>query len=68
MLHAQVSFPFFHGHFRSRITASSIITSSYNQHFAELLCSDIQDNSNLRRGAPSAHTVFGVAQTINSAN
>jgi geranylgeranyl diphosphate synthase, type III len=29
---------------------------------------DIQDSSVLRRGAPSAHTVFGPAQTINSAN
>lgn len=29
---------------------------------------DIEDNSDLRRGLPSAHKVFGVAQTINSAN
>lgn len=29
---------------------------------------DIQDGSKLRRGFPSAHIVFGVAQTINSAN
>ncbi|KAI4194029.1 MAG: hypothetical protein LQ350_008020 [Teloschistes chrysophthalmus] len=29
---------------------------------------DIQDDSNLRRGKDSAHTIFGVAQTINSAN
>ena len=29
---------------------------------------DIQDNSKLRRGVPSAHEVYGVAQTINSAN
>ncbi|KAL8803020.1 MAG: hypothetical protein Q9182_003446 [Xanthomendoza sp. 2 TL-2023] len=29
---------------------------------------DIQDNSNLRRGRPSAHTIYGIAQTINSAN
>ena len=29
---------------------------------------DIQDNSKLRRGSPVAHSVFGVAQTINTAN
>lgn len=29
---------------------------------------DIEDNSQLRRGLPSAHTVFGLGQTINSAN
>ncbi|KAL8670984.1 MAG: hypothetical protein Q9168_004498 [Polycauliona sp. 1 TL-2023] len=37
-------------------------------HNASLLIDDIQDGSDLRRGQPSAHTVFGVAQTINSAN
>lgn len=29
---------------------------------------DIEDGSHLRRGAPVAHDVFGVAQTINCAN
>lgn len=29
---------------------------------------DVEDNSNLRRGEPVAHNIFGVAQTINSAN
>ncbi|KAL8978947.1 MAG: hypothetical protein Q9177_006265 [Variospora cf. flavescens] len=29
---------------------------------------DIQDGSKFRRGFPSAHVVFGIAQTINSAN
>ena len=29
---------------------------------------DIQDRSDLRRGSPAAHRVFGDAQTINSAN
>lgn len=37
-------------------------------HNASLLVDDIQDNSELRRGRPVAHSVFGVAQTINSAN
>jgi geranylgeranyl pyrophosphate synthase len=29
---------------------------------------DIQDGSQLRRGRPVAHNIFGVAQTINAAN
>ncbi|KAL9012772.1 MAG: hypothetical protein Q9180_009076, partial [Flavoplaca navasiana] len=29
---------------------------------------DIQDDSSLRRGKPAAHTAYGIAQTINSAN
>lgn len=37
-------------------------------HNASLLIDDIQDSSPLRRGAPSAHTIFGTASTINSAN
>lgn len=37
-------------------------------HNASLLIDDIQDNSKLRRGVPVAHSVYGVATTINSAN
>eukprot|EP00041_Stephanoeca_diplocostata_P011401 m.188291 g.188291 ORF g.188291 m.188291 type:complete len:334 (-) comp18524_c0_seq3:320-1321(-) len=37
-------------------------------HNASLLVDDIQDNSKLRRGIPVAHSVYGVATTINSAN
>lgn len=37
-------------------------------HNASLLIDDIQDNSKLRRGIPVAHSVYGVATTINSAN
>ncbi|KAH8797664.1 geranylgeranyl pyrophosphate synthase-like protein [Xylogone sp. PMI_703] len=37
-------------------------------HTASLLIDDIQDNSKLRRGYPSAHIIFGEAQVINSAN
>ncbi|KAL7949592.1 geranylgeranyl pyrophosphate synthase [Trichoderma barbatum] len=37
-------------------------------HEASLLVDDVQDNSELRRGFPVAHNIFGVAQTINSAN
>jgi len=29
---------------------------------------DIQDNSILRRGVPVAHSIYGIASTINAAN
>ncbi|XDG04284.1 hypothetical protein ABKA04_003899 [Annulohypoxylon sp. FPYF3050] len=37
-------------------------------HTASLLVDDVEDNSSLRRGVPVAHSIFGTAQTINSAN
>jgi hypothetical protein len=37
-------------------------------HTASLLIDDVEDSSNLRRGVPVAHLIFGTAQTINSAN
>uniref|UniRef100_P9WEF2 Geranylgeranyl pyrophosphate synthase vniC n=1 Tax=Virgaria nigra TaxID=1085564 RepID=VNIC_VIRNI len=37
-------------------------------HESSLLIDDVQDSSELRRGFPVAHHIFGVAQTINSAN
>lgn len=37
-------------------------------HNASLLIDDIQDGSQLRRGFPAAHCIFGTAQTINAAN
>ncbi|KAG9317938.1 isoprenoid synthase domain-containing protein [Chiua virens] len=37
-------------------------------HNASLLVDDIEDDSALRRGKPVAHKIYGVAQTINSAN
>uniref|UniRef100_A0A6P7F2D9 Geranylgeranyl pyrophosphate synthase n=1 Tax=Diabrotica virgifera virgifera TaxID=50390 RepID=A0A6P7F2D9_DIAVI len=37
-------------------------------HNSSLLMDDIQDNSILRRGIPVAHSIYGVASTINSAN
>ncbi|PFH59498.1 hypothetical protein XA68_12258 [Ophiocordyceps unilateralis] len=37
-------------------------------HESSLLIDDVQDSSALRRGFPVAHSIFGVAQTINSAN
>ncbi|KAJ5983591.1 hypothetical protein N7481_005690 [Penicillium waksmanii] len=35
-------------------------------HTSSLIFDDVQDNSPLRRGNPSAHTIFGVGQTISS--
>ncbi|CAO3685103.1 unnamed protein product [Umbelopsis ramanniana] len=37
-------------------------------HNASLLVDDIEDDSTLRRGAPVAHHIYGMAQTINCAN
>lgn len=37
-------------------------------HEASLLVDDVQDSSELRRGFAVAHNIFGVPQTINSAN
>ncbi|KAL1862242.1 geranylgeranyl pyrophosphate synthetase [Paecilomyces lecythidis] len=37
-------------------------------HTSSLLIDDVEDNSVLRRGVPVAHSIFGTAQTINSAN
>ncbi|KAL4914351.1 putative geranylgeranyl diphosphate synthase [Aspergillus aurantiobrunneus] len=37
-------------------------------HNASLMLDDLEDGSELRRGHPSTHCVFGTGQTINSAN
>jgi len=37
-------------------------------HSASLMLDDIEDSSNLRRGKPATHTVYGFAQTLNAAN
>ena len=37
-------------------------------HTSSLLIDDIEDNSELRRGVPVAHKVYGVAMTLNCAN
>ncbi|OQR98843.1 geranylgeranyl pyrophosphate synthetase [Achlya hypogyna] len=37
-------------------------------HDASLLIDDIEDNSELRRGQPVAHAIFGIPSTINCAN
>ncbi|KAG6038602.1 hypothetical protein E4U41_003998 [Claviceps citrina] len=46
-----------------------IITGAVGMlHESSLLVDDVQDSSELRRGFPVAHHIFGVPQTINSAN
>lgn len=47
------------------VVIKDIIASLHN---ASLLVDDIEDNSKLRRGVPVAHSIFGVANTINCAN
>ncbi|KAI0717376.1 terpenoid synthase [Cerioporus squamosus] len=37
-------------------------------HTASLLIDDIEDDAQLRRGVPVAHKIYGIPQTINSAN
>mmetsp|Transcript_25620 Transcript_25620/g.56069 ORF Transcript_25620/g.56069 Transcript_25620/m.56069 type:complete len:341 (+) Transcript_25620:299-1321(+) len=37
-------------------------------HNASLLIDDIEDSSHLRRGVPVAHSIFGIAPVINTAN
>ncbi|PVI01463.1 geranylgeranyl pyrophosphate synthetase [Periconia macrospinosa] len=37
-------------------------------HTSSLLVDDVEDNSLLRRGIPVANSIYGVAQTINTAN
>ncbi|TLD15775.1 uncharacterized protein PgNI_02069 [Pyricularia grisea] len=40
---------------------------AYDQADRESRLDDVQDNSPLRRSCPATHTIFGVAQTVNSA-
>lgn len=47
------------------VIIKDIIASLHN---ASLLVDDIEDNSKLRRGIPVAHSIYGVANTINCAN
>ncbi len=35
---------------------------------ADVRMDDVEDNSELRRGIPVAHHIYGVPQTINTAN
>ncbi|KAF8058582.1 isoprenoid synthase domain-containing protein [Lyophyllum atratum] len=50
-------------------TKLSVISRLVNMlHAASLLVDDIEDDSQLRRGQPVAHKIYGVPQTINTAN
>ncbi|CAN8101351.1 unnamed protein product [Discula destructiva] len=37
-------------------------------HNSSLILDDIEDDSNLRRGSPAVHVIYGTAQSINAAN
>ncbi|CAO3699512.1 unnamed protein product [Rhizopus microsporus] len=46
-----------------------IITKTIEMlHTASLMIDDVQDDSHLRRGVPVAHHIYGIPQTINTAN
>ncbi|CAG8532019.1 29880_t:CDS:2, partial [Gigaspora margarita] len=47
---------------------SAIATVVEMLHAASILIDDVEDYSDLRRGVPVAHSVFGVPATINCAN
>lgn len=47
---------------------NTIIETTQMLHNASLLIDDIEDNSDLRRGIPVAHHIYGIPHTINSAN
>jgi geranylgeranyl diphosphate synthase type 3 len=49
-------------------TTNSIKEIVSQLHNASLLIDDIEDGSKLRRGVPVAHSIFGIAQTINTSN
>ncbi|KAK1566051.1 isoprenoid synthase domain-containing protein [Colletotrichum navitas] len=44
-----------------------VLTIVSGVHNTSLMLDDVQDNSPLRRSCPATHTLFGTAQTINSA-
>ena len=48
----------------------TMLRPSLDKILYRITCSidDIEDNSKLRRGIPVAHSIYGVAQAINSAN
>ncbi|KAF7362941.1 Geranylgeranyl diphosphate synthase [Mycena venus] len=51
------------------VEKTKVIGSLVNMlHTASLLVDDIEDNSTLRRGVPVAHKIYGIPQTINTAN
>jgi geranylgeranyl diphosphate synthase type 3 len=46
-----------------------LITNIVNiLHTASLMIDDVEDDSQLRRGHPVAHKIYGIAQTFNAAN
>ncbi|KAL2851125.1 isoprenoid synthase domain-containing protein [Aspergillus pseudoustus] len=52
----------------ARPSSTASTSGSSSPTTASTRLDDIEDSSPLRRGRPATHTVFGVGQTINSAN
>jgi fusicocca-2,10(14)-diene synthase/ophiobolin F synthase len=53
--------------FKVSATVATGIKQAVNLlHGASLMVDDIEDSSQLRRGKPAAHIVFGTVQTINA--
>ncbi len=50
------------------VTTYLSIYLSYLSILSIYLVDDIEDNSKLRRGVPVAHSIYGIASTINTAN
>ncbi|KAF8589495.1 terpenoid synthase [Ramaria rubella] len=49
-------------------TVAVIATIVSMLHSASLMMDDVEDDSQLRRGQPVAHKIYGIPQTINTAN
>ncbi|KAJ5116916.1 Variediene synthase [Penicillium angulare] len=49
-------------------TVQTIKSIAKKLHSSSLMLDDIEDHSDLRRGNPATHTIFGPSSTINSAN
>ncbi|KAJ7621511.1 terpenoid synthase [Mycena polygramma] len=49
-------------------TLNSLASIINMLHTASLMIDDIEDDSQLRRGNPVAHKIYGIPQTINAAN
>jgi geranylgeranyl pyrophosphate synthase len=50
------------------VSSSQILTACWIHILTTYRIDDIEDSSTLRRGFPVAHRIFGIPQTINSAN
>lgn len=52
----------------AKLHNASLLYEYFELFFNNCSIDDIEDNSVLRRGQPCAHLIYGIPQTINSAN